>query len=160
MAKTSKRRRDKQKQKQLKTKRNCSLKRTTKMRKKPNKQVTSVDKISPTGQEASKFLYFKAGSEHESGRRVSTTSAKRLANCLMNSLSNTASKPVHFLCTCMLICSSTIHRSFDVVNRGKENVHTAMSCSMAKGYSKIKKVLCLLCPVDLIPWSYLKIFSY
>lgn len=148
MAKASKCRRDKQKQKQLKTKRNWSLKRTAKLRKKPNKLVTSIDKISPTGQEPSKFLYFKAESEHESGKRVSTTSAKRLANCLMNSLSNTASRPVHFLCTCMLICSSTIHRSFDVVSRGKDNVHTAVSCSMAKGYTKIKRVSCLLLVVS------------
>ena len=140
MAKASKRHREKQKQRQLKIKRNWSIKRTTKLRKKPNKRATSIDKILPTGQEASNFLHFRAESEQESGIRVSSTSAKSLAHCLMNSLSNTASKPVHFLCTCMLLCSSTIHRSFDVVNRGKDNVHTAVSCSMARGYSKIKKV--------------------
>lgn len=140
MTKASKRHRDKQKQRQLKIKRNWNIKRSTKLRKKPSKRVTSMEKILPIGQEASKFLHFRAESEQESSIGVSSTSAKRLAHCLMNSLSNTASKPVHFLCACMLLCSGTIHRSFDVVNRGKDNVHTAVSCSMARGYSKIKKV--------------------
>ncbi|XP_028400984.1 proline-rich protein 11-like [Dendronephthya gigantea] len=134
MAKLSKRQRNKQKQKQLKSKRNWSLQRTSKRRKANvlyNNKSSSSDKNG----------HGRIESEQEPDKTVSSRSAKRLASCLIKSLSNTASKPVHFLCTCMVLCNHKIHASLDVVNRGKQNVHSAISYSMANGYSKIKTMV-------------------
>ena len=146
MARISKRQRNKQKQKQLKAKRNWLVNRPSKSRRKSkHKMASSVDnKILQSDHEStSKCLSLRTESEQESVKRVSSTSAKMLARCLINSLSDTACRPVHFFCTCVLLCSSTIHKSLDVVNRGKSNVHSAVSGSMVNGYSKIKKVICL-----------------
>ncbi|CAB4028152.1 Hypothetical predicted protein [Paramuricea clavata] len=142
MAKLSKRHRNKQKQKQSKEKRNWLVNRPSKPGRKPrNKIALSDEKILQSSHETSKFLKLRTEFEQELGERVSSTRAKRLASCLINSLSNTASRPINFLCTCMLLCSKTIHKSLDVVKRGKMNVHTAVSGSMANGYSRIKKIV-------------------
>lgn len=138
MAKLSKRHRNKQKQKQSKEKRNWLVNRPSKTGRKCDKKILQSSQY-----ETSKFLNLRTESEQESGERVSSTRAKRLASCLINSLSNTASRPINFFCTCMLLCSKTIHKSLDVVNRGKMNIHTAVSGSVANGYSRIKKVICL-----------------
>ena len=145
MAKISKRQRNKQKQKQLKAKRNWLVNRPSKSRRKSkNKMASSDNNTLQSGHESTpKCLNLRTESEQESEKRVSSTSAKRLARCLINSLSDTACRPVHFFCTCVLLCSNTIHKSLDVVNRGKSNVHSAVSCSMVNGYSKIKTVICL-----------------
>ena len=144
MAKLSKRHRNKQKQKQSKAKRNWLVNWPSKTGRKRRKKIAPSDeKILQSSHEASKFLNLRTESEQESGEMVSSTRAKRLASCLINSLSNTASRPIHFLCTCMLLCSKTIHKSLDVVNQGKMNIHTAVSGSMVNGYSRVKKVICL-----------------
>ena len=145
MAKLSKRDRRKQKQNQLRAKRNWLVNQPSKTRRKSkNKVASNNNKILRTSQETSaKILNLKTQAEQESGKIASCTSTKKLGRCLVNSLRNTASRPVHFFCTCVILCSSTIHKSLDVVNRGKRNVHSAVSDSMANGYSKIKEVICL-----------------
>jgi hypothetical protein len=146
MAKVSKRDKRKQKQKQLKAKRNWLINRPSKSCRKSRTKIASNDNkiLLYTSHETPKILNFNAKSEQESGERTSSrTSARKLGRCLVNSLRNTASRPVHFFCTCMILCTNTIHKSLDVVNRGKRNVHSAVSGSMANGYSKFKKVIYL-----------------
>ena len=143
MAKSSKRQRNKQRQKQVKAKRNWDLDRPSKLRRKSINKVRSSHKILPIGKEASESSCLRTKSTQETNRTQSSRSAKSLASCMMNSLSDRASRPINFLCTCVLLCTNTIHRSFDVVSQGKRRVHTAVACSMVSGYSKVKRVISL-----------------